>query len=169
MPSIKMNLEINYKTIYKLFANSSLILDKSTINLAKELNANIPNSFGVYIFYKNSKSYENITYIGKAGEIRTLGEKKAQGLQKRVTNIRDNKPANIYYKDIFSFLNLDKQRKNYLFFTHYKDIFSFLNLDKLIIEYFETSQKLIPAFVEASLIQEYYLNNNRLPILNKSF
>ncbi|MDX9813467.1 MAG: hypothetical protein WC144_03665 [Sulfurimonas sp.] len=147
MPSIKMNLEINYKTIYKLFANSSLILDKSTINLAKELNANIPNSFGVYIFYKNSKSYENITYIGKAGEIRTLGEKKAQGLQKRVTNIRDNKPANIYYKDIFSFLNLDK----------------------LIIEYFETSQKLIPAFVEASLIQEYYLNNNRLPILNKSF
>lgn len=147
MPSIKMNLEINYKTIYKLFANSSLILDKSTINLAKELNANIPNSFGVYIFYKNSKSYENITYIGKAGEIRTLGEKKAQGLQKRVTNIRDNKPANIYYKDIFSFLNLDK----------------------LIIEYFEASQKLIPAFVEASLIQEYYLNNNRLPILNKSF
>ena len=142
-----MNLEINYKTIYKLFPNSSLILDSSTISFTKEINANIPNSFGVYIFYKNIKSYENIIYIGKAGEITTSGDKKSQGLQKRLTNIRDNKSANIYYKDIFAFLNLDK----------------------LIIEYFETSQKLIPTFVEAFLIQEYYLNNNRLPSLNKSF
>lgn len=142
-----MNLTINYKNIYELFSNSSLILDKSTINFVKEINANIPNSFGVYIFYKNSKSYENIIYIGKAGEMRTSGDKKSQGLQKRLTNIRDNKSANIYYKDIFAFLNLNE----------------------LIIEYFETDEKFIPTFVEACLIQEYYLNNNRLPSLNKSF
>ena len=142
-----MNLEINYKTIYKLFTNSSLILDNSTISFTKDINANIPNSFGVYIFYKNIKSYENIIYIGKAGEITTSGDKKSQGLQKRLTNIRDNKSANSYFKDIFSFLNLDK----------------------LIIEYFETDEKFIPTFVEACLIQEYYLNNNKLPILNKSF
>ena len=142
-----MNLAINYQNIYELFSNSSLILGKSTINFVKEINANIPNSFGVYIFYKNSKSYENIIYIGKAGEMRTSGDKKSQGLQKRLTNIRDNKSANIYYKDIFSFLNLDK----------------------LIIEYFETSEKFIPAFVEASLIQEYHSLNNKLPILNRSF
>ena len=91
-----MNLTINYKNIYELFSNSSLILDKSTINFVKEINANIPNSFGIYIFYKNSKSYENIIYIGKAGEMRTSGDKKSQGLEKRLTNIRDNKPANIY-------------------------------------------------------------------------
>ena len=142
-----MNLEINYKTIYKLFTNSSLILDNSTISFTKDINANIPNSFGVYIFYKNIKSYENIIYIGKAGEITTSGDKKSQGLQKRLTNIRDNKSANIYFKDIFSFLNLDK----------------------LIIEYFETKQRYIPTFVEASLIQEYYFLNNKLPELNKSF
>lgn len=142
-----MNLEINYKTIYKLFTNSSLILDNSTISFTKDINANIPNSFGVYIFYKNIKSYENIIYIGKAGEITTSGDKKSQGLQKRLTNIRDNKSANIYFKDIFSFLNLDK----------------------LIIEYFETDEKFIPTFVEACLIQEYYFLNSKFPILNKSF
>lgn len=142
-----MNLEINYKTIYKLFTNSSLILDNSTISFTKDINANIPNSFGVYIFYKNIKSYENIIYIGKAGEITTSGDKKSQGLQKRLTNIRDNKSANSYFKDIFSFLNLDK----------------------LIIEYFETDEKFIPTFVEASLIQEYHSLNNKLPILNRSF
>ena len=142
-----MNLEINYKTIYKLFTNSSLILDNSTISFTKDINANIPNSFGVYIFYKNIISYENIIYIGKAGVITTFGDKKSQGLQKRLTNIRDNKSANIYYKNVFDFLNLDE----------------------LIIEYFETKQRYIPTFVEASLIQEYYFLNNKLPELNKSF
>ena len=142
-----MNLTINYKNIYELFSNSSLILGKSTINFVKEINANIPNSFGIYIFYKNSKSYENIIYIGKAGVITTSGDKKSQGLQKRLTNIRDNKPANIYYKNVFDFLNLDE----------------------LIIEYFETKQRYIPTFVEASLIQEYHSLNNKLPILNRSF
>lgn len=142
-----MNLTINYKNIYELFSNSSLILDKSTINFVKEINAIIPNSFRVYIFYKNSKSYENIIYIGKAGVITTSGDKKSQGLKNRLTNIRDNKSANSYFKDIFSFLNLDK----------------------LIIEYFETDEKFIPTFVEACLIQDYYLNNNKLPSLNKSF
>ena len=142
-----MNLAINYQNIYELFSNSSLILGKSTINFVKEINANIPNSFGVYIFYKNSKSYENIIYIGKAGEMRTSGDKKSQGLQKRLTNIRDNKPANIYYKNVFDFLNLNE----------------------LIIEYFETKQRYIPTLVEASLIQEYHSLNNKLPILNRSF
>ena len=142
-----MNLTINYKNIYELFSNSSLILDKSTINFVKEINANIPNSFGVYIFYKNSKNYENIIYIGKAGVITTSGDKKSQGLQKRLTNIRDNKPANIYYKNVFDFLNFDE----------------------LIIEYFETDEKFIPTFVEACLIQEYYFLNSKFPILNKSF
>ena len=142
-----MNLAINYQNIYELFSNSSLIFGKSTINFVKEINANIPNSFGVYIFYKNYKSYENIIYIGKAGEMRTSGDKKSQGLQKRLTNIRDNKPANIYYKNVFDFLNLDE----------------------LIIEYFETKQRYIPTFVEASLIQEYHSLNNKLPILNRSF
>ena len=142
-----MNLTINYKNIYELFSNSSLILGKSTINFVKEINADIPNSFGVYIFYKNYKSYENIIYIGKAGVITTSGDKKSQGLQKRLTNIRDNKPANIYYKNVFDFLNLNE----------------------LIIEYFETKQRYIPTFVEASLIQEYHSLNNKLPILNRSF
>ncbi len=142
-----MNLAINYQNIYELFSSSSLILGKSTINFVKEINAIIPNSFRVYIFYKNSKSYENIIYIGKAGEMRTSGDKKSQCLKKRLTNIRDNKSANNYYKDIFTFLNLNE----------------------LVIEYFETSQKFIPAFVEASLIQKYYFLNNKLPELNKSF
>ncbi|MEM5557340.1 hypothetical protein AAHK07_02340 [Aliarcobacter cryaerophilus] len=142
-----MKTLINYKIIYKLFKNNNFVLKKSTISFVKEIKANIPNSFGVYIFYKNSKSYGNIIYIGKTGEITTFGDRKSQGLQKRLTNIRDKKTANIYYKDIFIFLNLNE----------------------LIIEYFETREKFIPAYIEASLIQEYYSNYNKLPILNKSF
>lgn len=142
-----MNTTINYENIYKLCPNGSLFLNKISLNFIKEIKSNIPNSFGVYIFYKNSKSYENIIYIGKAGEFTNLGDKKAQGLQKRLTNIRDKKPANIYYKDIFTFLDIEK----------------------IILEYFETDENFIPAYIEASLIQEYYLKNNKLPILNKSF
>lgn len=99
------------------------------------------------LFYKNFVSYENIIYIGKAGEFTTFGEKKAQGLQKRLTNIRDKKTANIYYKDIFAFLDIEK----------------------IVLEYFETDENLIPAYIEAYLIQEYYTKNNKLPIINKSF
>lgn len=141
-----MNTSMNYKNIYELFSNGSLVLYKISPNFVKEINSNIPNSFGVYIFYKNSKSYENIIYIGKAGELTTFGEKKAQGLQKRLTNTRDNKSVNSYFKELFDF-----------------------DIDKIIIEYFEIDQNFIPAYIEASLIQEYYEKNNKLPILNKSF
>lgn len=142
-----MNTSINHKNIYELFLNKSLILYKCTPNFKKELNKNIPNNFGIYILYKNSKSYENIIYIGKAGEITTVGDKKSQGLQKRLTNTRDKKSANIYYKDIFTFLSIEE----------------------IIIEYFEITDEFIPAYIEASLIQEYYIKNSKLPILNKSF
>ncbi|MCT7524429.1 hypothetical protein N5T77_05205 [Aliarcobacter cryaerophilus] len=142
-----MNISINYKNIYELFSNGSLILDKSNINFKEKIkDSNIPNNFGVYIFYKNIKSYENIIYIGKAGEISTFGDKKAQGLQKRLTNTRDNKSVNSYFQELFDF-----------------------DIDKIIIEYFEIDQNFIPAYIEACLIQEYYMKNNKLPILNKSF
>ena len=98
------------------------------------------------MWYKNIKSYENIIYIGKAGEISTFGDKKAQGLQKRLTNTRDNKSVNSYFQELFDF-----------------------DIDKIIIEYFEIDQNFIPAYIEACLIQEYYMKNNKLPILNKSF
>jgi hypothetical protein len=121
-----------------------LNFDEKLSQKTKEIK--LPNSFGIYIIYQNQKSYENIIYIGKAGEVKNNGTFKNQGLLKRLTNVRNNKTANNYFKELFCD-----------------------DIDKIIIEYFETSDGIIPSFVEASLIQEYFSVFSKLPLLNKSY
>lgn len=89
---------------------------------------------------------ENIIYIGKAGEIDNTGINKKQGLQKRLSNTRDKKSANEYFKDLFN-----------------EDI------KVLILEYYEIPTTLIPSFVEGVLIQEYFQTFQKLPLLNKAY
>lgn len=141
-------MEINYNNINSYsYNNSYFTLDNINEKLSKKVKEiKLPNSFGIYIIYKNQKSYENIIYIGKAGEIKNNGTFKKQGLLKRLTNVRNNKTANNYFKELFCD-----------------------DIDKIIIEYFETSDGIIPSFVEASLVQEYFSKFLRLPLLNKSY
>lgn len=130
------------------------LFDKILFNINKGKRMNISyerikehfsfNSFGIYIIYKNEKIYESIIYIGKAGEIDTKGNKKKQGLLKRLWNTRDNKTANEYFRNLFD-----------------------ENIEKLVIEYYETPTSMIPSFVEATLIQEYFQIFKKLPLLNK--
>lgn len=96
-------------------------------------------------FIKIKKSYENIIYIGKAGEFKNDGTSKSQGLSGRLTNSR-NITANKYFKSLFS-----------------KEI------NEIILECFETPTEMFPSFIEASLIQEYFFKFEKLPMLNKSF
>jgi hypothetical protein len=140
-------LEINYNNINShSYNNSSFSLNINEKLSKKVKEIKLPNSFGIYIVYKNQKSYENIIYIGKAGEIKNDGTLKNQGLLKRLTNVRNNKTANNYFKELFCD-----------------------NIDEIIIEYFETADGIIPSFVEASLVQEYFSKFLRLPLLNKSY
>ena len=139
-------MTISYENLKDIFPSNNFILtqeDKISEVLVKN---KVPNSFGIYIIYKNQKTYENIIYIGKAGEIDNIGSEKKQGLLKRLSNTRDKKSANEYFKDIFD-----------------EDI------KELIIEYYETPTTVIPSFVEATLIQEYFQAFTKLPFLNKAY
>lgn len=139
-------INISYENLKKQFTFNSFSLtniDNITDMLIKN---EVPNSFGIYIIYKNEKIYDNILYIGKAGEIDTKGNEKKQGLFKRLSNTRNNKAANEYFKNLFD-----------------------ENIKELIIEYYETPTSMIPSFVESSLIQEYFQTFNKLPFLNKAY
>lgn len=137
---------INYKNLKKLFPSNYFNFFKND-NISEILTKNnVPNTFGIYIIYKNEKVYENIIYIGKAGEIDKNGIEKKQGLFKRLSNTRDNKTANEYFKNLFD-----------------------ENIKELVIEYYETPKTLIPSFIEATLIQEYFQTFQKLPLLNKAY
>lgn len=136
---------INYSNIVSSYKKTFFSFSENDKFSKKVKENKIPNSFGVYILYKNQKSYENIIYIGKAGEFKNDGTSKSQGLSGRLTNSR-NITANKYFKSLFS-----------------KEI------NEIILECFETPTEMFPSFIEASLIQEYFLKFEKLPMLNKSF
>lgn len=136
----------SYKSLKKQFISNSFILTKNDSITDILLKNKVPNTFGIYIIYKNEKIYENIIYIGKAGEIDNIGVEKKQGLSKRLSNTRDKKSANEYFKDLFNH-----------------------NIKELIIEYYETPKTYIPSFIEATLIQEYFQTFKKLPSLNKAY
>ena len=136
----------SYNSLKKQFISNSFILTKNDSITDILLKNKVPNTFGIYIIYKNEKIYENIIYIGKAGEIDNIGVEKKQGLSKRLSNTRDKKSANEYFKDLFSD-----------------------DIKELIIEYYETPKTYIPSFIEATLIQEYFQTFKKLPSLNKAY
>ncbi len=139
-------MTISYENLKDIFPSNNFIFTKEDKISEVLVKNKVPNSFGIYIIYKNQKTYENIIYIGKAGEIDNIGTEKKQGLLKRLSNTRDKKTANEYFKYIFD-----------------EDI------KELIIEYYETPNTVIPSFVEATLIQEYFQTFTKLPFLNKAY
>lgn len=75
---------MKYNELYNNFKVNSFQLKKTDkiTHIIKQ--KKVPNTFGIYIFYKNINTYENIIYIGKAEEIITDGSHKKQGLSKRL-------------------------------------------------------------------------------------
>lgn len=109
---------------------------------------NIPNGYGVYIFYKNKKDGE-ILYIGKGGTILQNGCYKEQNLRERLNNKQDG-----------------MRREDFLCKKMKED----REIQQIVIEwYIINEQKYLPAFIEALLLQEYYTKNSCLPIWNNGF
>lgn len=109
--------------------------------------SDIPNGYGVYCIYANSVNGE-LLYIGKGGTINFDGTFKGQQLRKRLNNSQH------------------KQRRENYFVERMKSE----HLGILIIKwYILKDSSILPAFLEAMLIQAYFEKNKKLPRWNKSF
>lgn len=109
--------------------------------------SNIPNGYGVYCIYANSANGE-LLYIGKGGTVNADGTLKGQQLRKRLNNKQD------------------KQKREKYFVERMKSE----HLEILIIKwYILKDSSILPAFLEAMLIQAYFEKNKKLPRWNKSF
>jgi hypothetical protein len=140
--NIKSIIELYNKNIVKLTLEE---LNKDGISkIIKPLNLKEDDK-GIYICFKNQTlTVDNIVYIGKAGTILQNGEFKQQSLKKRLTNSRNNKTAKKYF--------VEKMEG-----TH---------IEELVILCCVVSEKTIPAYLEACLIQDYYNQKNVLPEWN---
>lgn len=108
----------------------------------------IPNGYGVYRIYANSSEGE-LLYIGKGGTVHTDGSFDEQPLKKRLNNTQENMRREKFF---IKKINEDKQLK------------------ALYIEWFIIDETLfLPAYYEASLIQNYYSKHSKLPKWNKEY
>lgn len=115
-----------------------------------ELTSDIPNLPGVYYIVKLAAGKIDIVYIGKAGTARTDGSITTEGLQRHL-NMEQN--------------GLNRQA---LFETKI-DVESIDALDVYWFVTFDENRQDLPAYVEASILQDYYTVYRRLPNWNKAF
>lgn len=106
----------------------------------------IPDGYGVYRIYSNSKNGE-LLYIGKAGTVKNNGTYSKQNLRKRLANKQDGKSREDFFRE-----KLIKTPKM-----------------KLYIEWIIWDNDILPTYIEARLIQKYYSKYLKLPLWNKSF
>ncbi len=109
----------------------------------------VPNKYGVYIIYSVKDNQEEIIYIGKAGTITTNGKFKRQGIRNRLKAVAtNNMPRSKYFQqEVIEKYGFDK-------------------LKFVWIVTFNDTRKELPAHAEAKLVQLYYDNYHKLPILN---
>lgn len=105
------------------------------------------NSRGVYIFYDDTN--QKIVYIGMAGKIKNDGKPTKQTLSERLRASRGK-----------SFSTTSKFIENSMIK---------LGSQKFRIIVLEIKQGELPAYLEASLINNYYKIYNCLPTLNNDF
>ncbi|WP_457561829.1 hypothetical protein [Caminibacter pacificus] len=132
------------------FLNSSSFFSFQTITFEitsiKELLQNLKKHSitdkqkGVYKIYAKKCDTFELIYIGKAGSVDNSGKFYNQGLLGRLTNYRD-----ITFEDML---------KEY----------SVLKFEIVI-----TPKEILPAFLEAYYIQEYFFKYKKLPKFNKKF
>jgi len=111
---------------------------------------NVPDEYGVYLIYGVKNNQKELIYIGKSGTLKQDGTFKEQKLRKRLTM----KQNGIYRKEFFRKL----MREN--------------NYHSLYFKWFITyssKMKELPAYVEATLLNEFFKENHKLPKLNKTF
>ena len=116
----------------------------------KKVSQGCPDKYGVYVIYGvNNKS--EVIYIGAAGTVDKHGNFKKQGIKGRISNTRNNNEApDKYYRKILE--------------THG---YSYLKFKWFIT--FDNTNKILPKFAEAKLIQYYYKEKRMLSKENKEF
>lgn len=140
--------------ILEELTNKGLLYGKFTLKRDEDLSkqsSSVPHEHGVYIIFKNSISFGNILYIGNSGRLYNNGTFAKQTLYGRINNKQDKKN----YRQSFFHNHIDEEA-----------------IHKLIFQWFQTidnSNKYLPVYIEASLIQEYYLRYKILPLWNKHF
>lgn len=146
---------MNYKDLFKEFdikfkSNGSFyLLPTDSINLAVR-RENIPQKYGIYVYFGCKGSENELIYIGKSGTLNQNGTFKNQKLPKRLTMKQDG----MYREEFFKLIMAEN------------------NYDKLIFKWwitFDDQNKLLPGFVEGQLIQAYFEEFGCLPKYNKTF
>ena len=140
------NLIIEYKKFNK-FGIFELKQDEIINTIIKE--KKVPNSYGIYIIYSIKNLSKDIIYIGKSGTMINDGTFKSQGIAQRLTKVQNKLQRKIYFQNILNEYKFDKLE--FLWITTYDE------------EYQE-----IPSFSEAKMIQAYFNQYKKLPLLNKS-
>ena len=114
----------------------------------KEKVKKLPHGYGAFKIYANSKEGE-LLYIGKAGTVLTDGEFKKQDLPKRLTMKQDD----IYRQEFFT-----------------QQLQEHAEYEQLYIEcYYLEDNSVLPAYLRAKFIQEYFQDHKKLPLWNKNF
>jgi hypothetical protein len=110
-----------------------------------------PNEYGVYLIYGIKNESEEVIYIGASGTVQQNRCFCEQGICKRISAPRKNyKSADEYYRKIL-------QNNEY----------SCLKFKWFVT--FDNSNKILPKFAEAELIQCYYNENGCLPKENSKW
>lgn len=114
-----------------------------------EVTKSVPQGYGAYRFRANTPDGE-ILYIGKGGTSNNDGSFKEQQLRKRLNSKQDGVRRVQFMK---------KKLKE-----------SNGKLQKIIIEWFILKDpSVLPAYLEAYLIQQFYAEHHRLPAWNEAF
>jgi hypothetical protein len=99
--------------------------------------------YGVYIVRKLDT--REVVYIGKGGTIDQQGQFKDQDLPVRLRNSRGKISANQWFRELVE------------------------ERGALVVEYLVVEAPVTPAYVEATLLQAYFVEHKRLPPKNKEW
>ena len=122
-------------------------------DILRNVSRDVPNEPGIYLVFAHKNNNERLVYIGEAGTMLKTGQFKRQKLLGRLNNRASN----------------GESRQQY-----FRNQMIKYGLDYLTFYWFVTyceNNKLLPAFIEAKLLQMYFelSNYQKLPEWNEKF
>ena len=119
----------------------------------REASKEVINKPGIYLIYTYTGRTKELVYIGKAGTMLKEKNFQRQKLMGRINNTSHNKPRNKYFKEKMKKGNFDKLV--FYWFVTYSDVLN--------------SKKIVPAYLEAKLLQHFVNKKETLPKWNERF
>lgn len=138
-----------FENSLKNYAVNGSFTFKTGDALSKQSKA-VPNLPGIYIIYTITSNTKELVYIGKSGTMINDGSFKTQLLRKRLNNRHAGVSRQVYFEN-----KLKDEDIETLEFNWYVT--------------FEGSNIDVPGFVEGNLLQNYFVQNKKLPPWNKDF